>query len=671
MLKFLSKMERTRSLIIVGFAILMAVSLVVFYAPGRNSASRANTGTEVVATVGSDDITVADLSNVLAAQGADPSMLNKQFADLLLKQLIRRKVIAQEAKRLGLTASDAEVAAIIREYQKDSTGKVDVQRYLDRVGDVARYEEGVRESIISDKLRALVTAGVTVSEQEVQNDYQRRNTKFSVVYVPIVVDKLAAKINPTDQEQRDYYEQHKQDYRIPEAQKKIRYLFIDQNKVGEKIQIPDAELKAEYDKLTPEQKQGGHRVQQIILKVADPKLDATVKTKAEDLAKQARGDTGTMTEDKFAELAKGHSEDPATAKDGGFVAGVVKKNPNKPDDPYQRTFETEEGGISGPIKFGNAYYILRRGASVPKTFEDAKQELLVSLRNRKGYAAAAELAQRAADLLKETKDFQKVAQQIAPEANMSPADMVRETPYVAPGDDVPNIGSSQQFEDAIKPLENPNQFGERTPIKNGFALPMLVDKKEPNRIPDYEEIKDKVLKDLRNSRAKAQLEETARNLAGSAGSAGDLKGAAEKLGLEAKTQDTYAVSLPLGELEPDTAGQEAIYNLKEGEVTKTPIKVGNDWVVVGVTKRTEADLTQFAQQRDSLMQSALTQSRSQVFEDYITAAQRRMENEGRIKIYDDVIAKLGGGEDEEQPNATAPQQPVIPGRQQTITIPSK
>jgi len=555
MLKFLSKMERTRSLIIVGFAILMAVSLVVFYAPGRNSASRADTGTEVVATVGSDDITVADLTNMLAAQGADPSMLNKQFADLLLKQLIRQKVIAQEAKRLGLTASDAEVAAVIRDFNKDSSGKVDVQRYMERVGDVSRYENRVRDSIISDKLRTLITAGVSVSEQELQDEYQRRMTKFSLVYVPVVADKLAAKINPSDQELRDYYEQHKTDYRILEAQKKIRYLFIDQNKVGEKMQIPDADLKAEYDKLTPEQKQGGHRVQQIVLKVADPKLDETVKTKADDLAKQARGTSGTMSEQEFADLAKGHSEDPVTAKNGGWVEGVVKKNPSKPDDPYQRTFETpDEGGISGPIKYGNAYYILRRGPSVPKTFEDAKQELLVSLRNRKAYATAAALAQRAADRLKETKDFQKVAQELAPEANMTPADMIKETPYVAPGDDVPNIGSSQQFEEAIKPLENQGDIGDRTPIKNGFAIPMLVDKKDPNRIPDYEEIKDKVLKDLRNSRAKSQLEETARNLAGSVSSAADLKAAAEKFGLEAKTQDTYSISLPLGELETDRVG---------------------------------------------------------------------------------------------------------------------
>ena len=155
----------------------------------------------------------------------------------------------------------------------------------------------------------------------------------------------------------------------------------------------------------------------------------------------------------------------------------------------------------------------------------------------------------------------------------------------------------------------------------------------------------------------AYAHETARNLAGSTTSASDLKAAAEKLGLEAKTQDNFTTSMPLGEIEPSAAGGEAIYALKEGEVTKTPINAGDDWVVVGVTKRQEADLTQFAQQRDTLMQSALTQRRSQIFEDYISAAQNRMDGEGKIKIYDDVLAKFVGG-GEEEPTITNPQLPI-------------
>ena len=301
-----------------------------------------------------------------------------------------------------------------------------------------------------------------------------------------------------------------------------------------------------------------------------------------------------------------------------------------------------------------------------ETFEDAKLELQASLRNRKAYTIAATLAQRAADRVKETKDIQKVAQELAPEANMKPADMIRETPYIVPGDDVPNIGSNQKFEEAIKPLENPSDVGDRTQIKNGFAIPMLVDKKEPNRIPDFEEVKEKVGKAFRDERAKSQLEETARNLANSVNAAGDLKAAAEKLGLEVKTADDYKIGSPLGDLDLSGATGETLYALKEGEVTKTPIKSGNDWVVVGVTKRKE-DLSEFPKQHDMLMEGALSQRRNQVFQDYLLAAQSRMESEGRIKIYEDVLAKLEG--ENQEPTMTNPQRPV-PGRP-PIRIPTK
>src|SRR5207247_4363503 len=156
----------------------------------------------------------------------------------------------------------------------------------------------------------------------------------------------------------------------------------------------------------------------------------------------------------------------------------------KPDDTDQKVLDIKPGEVTDAIKYKNAYYILRRGEPVPKTIDDAKPELLVSLRNRRGYTVAQKIAQRAQDRLKETKDPQKVAQEFAAEANMAPADMVRETPFVKPGDDVPENGSSQQFEEAIAPLENPNDVGQRTGIKNGFAIPMLVEKKGP-RIPEF------------------------------------------------------------------------------------------------------------------------------------------------------------------------------------------
>lgn len=665
MLKSLGRMERSRNLIIIGFAVLMAVSLVIFYAPGRNSAALSATGAEVIARVGGDEITVAELNTAkenklrqIQSYGAQFNLQQLGYTDSrLLDEIIQGRVTAQEAARLGLGASDEEVASAIRREFRDQSGQfIGFDKYKERViaayGDIERFERGIRDDLASKKLFAFITAGVHVSDEEVQNDYQRQNVKLDLVYVPVTPDKLAAKIQPTDEEARAYFEQHKTDYRIFEAQKKIRYLFIDQAKMGEKLNVSDADLKTEYDNLKPENKEAGNRVQQIVLKVARADLDATVKAKADDLAAQARGTSGTMSEKDFGDLARGHSEDPATAKTGGMLPAFVKKDAAKAKDPLQRVFETEVGGISGPVKSGNAYYIFRRGDSVPKTFEQAKPELLVSLRNRRAYAAAAELASRAADRLKNDKDVQKIAKEFAAQANMNPADMVKETPYIAPGDEVPGIGNSQQFEQGIEALNSPQDVGDRVSIKGGFAIPLLVDKKDP-RLPEFDEVKDKVVAAVKQERAKTQVEETARNLAASAASASDLKAAAEKLGLEAKEEGAYKLGMQLGDASTSPGADEAIYALKEGELTKTPVKIGDNWYVIGATKRTEADLAEFNKNHDQLVESALTQRRNQVFSDYIAAAKTRMQSEGRIYVDEDLLAQL----DADQPEVTTPAMP--------------
>jgi peptidyl-prolyl cis-trans isomerase D len=235
--------------------------------------------------------------------------------------------------------------------------------------------------------------------------------------------------------------------------------------------------------------------------------------------------------------------------------------------------------------------------------------------------------------------------------------MVRETPFVKPGDDVPNIGSSQQFEQAIQPLNNAGDVGERTGIKNGFAIPMLVEKKDP-RVPEFDEVKDKVAQAVKQDKAKQQLEQTARQLASSAAKADELKGAAEKLGLESQTADAYKLGSPIGTAGTSPAADEAIYNLKAGESVKTPIKIGDNWVVVGATKRTDADLAEFAKQRESLMQGALSERRSQAFEDYIAAVQQRLDRDGKIKVNDEVLARLSA---DEEPIAAPPRRgPVFP-----------
>ncbi|MBA2526643.1 MAG: SurA N-terminal domain-containing protein, partial [Pyrinomonadaceae bacterium] len=644
-----------------GFAFMMAVSLIVFYGPGRSARSLDPTkNTEVIAKVAGDEITVADLArlreNYQQMLGGQISLAqlggNKRFLD----GLIRDRVIAQEAERLDLAASDAEVAERIRKQFTDASGQfVGLDKYKEsivaRYGDVETFERNVRDAIAQEKLKAFVTSSVSVSDDEVQENYKRETTTMSLSYALLTPEKLAEKTQVSDDELRNHYEQHKTDYRILEPQKKIRYIFINQEKAGAKLQVSDKELRDEFEQLPAENKQAGVKVQQILLKVARKDLDLQVEEKAKDLIKKARGSSGQSTKETFAELARGNSEDPVTAKNGGFLSRPVKKNPNKPDLLYDRAVDMEVGEISDiPIKHAGNWYILRRDDSVPQTFEEAKPTLVVSSRNRRAYTVAAKLAERAQARLKETKDPKKVAQELAAEANMSPAEMVRETPYIKPGDDVPEIGSNQQFEAAIAPLNNPNDVGERTGVKGGFAIPIFVEKKEP-RIPELEEIKDRLTQTLKHQRAKEQLEQKAKEILSAVKTVADIKAAGEKAGFEVGTEEDWKVGSVIGKAGTSSALEEVAYALKAGEITKTPTKVGENWVILGATKRVDADLAAFASRRPQMTQTLLTERQTQLWDDYVTKVQEEMKRAGRIKIYQNVLAAL----EEDEPSAAPPQ----------------
>jgi peptidyl-prolyl cis-trans isomerase D len=679
MLKFFSRLEKTRNLVIIFFALLVVVGMLIAGVYNRPSEAIANPfkSREVLAKVGSDEVTVADFSLL---KKKIESQFGGQFSlaqigmtnDRILDQAVNSRVALQEARRLGLTASDEEVRdAIARQFSDPASGAFDVQRYKDYVvrnyGGVTLFEQSVRDALAAEKLRAFVSAGAQVSEAEVKDAYMRENTEFDVTYVPVSAEELAKKVTPTDDELRQYFDAHKTDYRFLEPQKKVRYLFINQEKVGQKLQISDEDLRREYDSLKPENKMAGVRLQQIVLKVARPELDQEILSKATQIVARIRKEDLTASEEDFAEQARGNSEDPATAQNGGWLPNPVRKSPNSkpagtpgnPADLQQNTLEWKEGQVGDPMKTGNAYYIFRRGPAVPKSFEDAKQEILVSLRNRRSYAVAAQLAQRAQDRLKETKDVQKVAQELAADANMTPAEMVKETPFIRPGDDVPEIGSSPQFEDAVKPLEEAGAVGDRVGVKNGFAIPQLVEKRDP-RIPDLEEVKDKVAEDFKRSRASERMEQTARDIAAAAPNTDALKAAAEKAGLTASDEEAFRLGRPLGSVGADPALDAAVYSLKAGETTRTPIKVGDRWVVVGVKTRKDADPAEFDKQKSQLVETALSERRNQLFDEYLVAARRRLEEQGRIEIRSEALAQLEDSEPAAIPSRAPIQIPPPP-----------
>ena len=650
MLKFFNRLEKTRNFVLLVFGILMVLSLVLFYAPTRNNFNEnLSRSEETAAKVAGEKITVGELYR--QKEQYSQFAQGRSFpAKMLLNSLIGSRIVRVEAARLGLTASDAEVASSIRDQFKSSGTQFDQAKYEENVaaqfGSVAAYEENVRDEISARKLEAYITSGVTVSEEEVLNDFKKKNTKFDLTYVTINPADLAQTIKPSDEDLRQYFEQNKASYYISVPQKKIKYIFVNTAKIGEKLPIADADLRAEYDKLPPDKKKAGVLGQEIVLRVPKPEFESQVATKAADIETRLKKDGTNVSEETFATVAKGFSENPATAPNGGKLPGPVRENPNKADDPYQRLLKMIPGEVTEPILYQGRYFILRRGEDVPKSFEDAKKELEVSLRNRRAYGVAAELAGKIAEELKQNKDVQKTAADFAAQANMSTADMIRETGYVKPGDNIDKIGISQQFEEGIAGLENPQDVGDKTPVPDGFAIPMLADKKEP-RDAEFDEVKDQIVEVVKLDKARAQVEEIANQIASGAAGADALSALASAKGLKAQDQKSFILGSPLGQgpsASTSEALEDALYAMKPGDVTKTPIKLGDGYVVVGVKTREDASMDEFAKQRDQLFQTMLQQKRGTVFQDFLSATRRQYETDGKIVQYPDAIAKLDSNE---------------------------
>jgi peptidyl-prolyl cis-trans isomerase D len=668
MLKLFTRLERTRNFVLLIFAVVMVLSLVLFYAPTRGDLSaNLSASTETVATVGGESITVGEIAR--QKEMYSQMMQGRPFpAKSALNNSISGRIVRVEAERLGLTASDAELAALIRERNAPTDGTpFDQTRYEQGVtaqyGSVNFYEEMLRDEVSGRKLQAFITSGVSVSEEEIIEDFRRSNTKFDLSYVALTPADLAKAITPTDAELQDYFEKNKSSYYISVPQKKIRYVYVSTAKIGEKLPIAEADLRAEYDKLPPERKKSGVLGQEIVLRVSKPEFENQVSARAAELVTRLKEGGETVSQEKFAEIARGYSENAATAGNGGALPGPVRQASTPSDDPYQRLLGMAPGEITEPISYKGRFFILRRGEDVPKSFEDARKELEVSMRNRRAYEAAAALAERATQALKENKDAQATAQQFAAEANSTAAEMVRETAFVKPGDTVENIGISPQFEEGIAGLQNPGDVGEKIPVSGGFALPVLVETKGP-RDAEFAEVRSRLVEVVKLEQARARAEQIANQLA-AAGSAGALSGAASGQNLTALASKAFTLGSPLGEGPAATTNEaleNAIYALKEGEVTKTPVKIGENYYIVGVTKREDASMEEFAKQRTTLMEQALATKRNEVFSDYLAAARQRMEAAGDIRIYNDVLAKIDAADAAATP-AGLPQFPGMPPQQ--------
>lgn len=641
--------------------------MVVFYAPGGgkmplispDGRALAVSDEDMIAKVGKEEITareylsafenMMEMYDRFMSQGQGGKKMDLAQAKSLgldknvLQSLVRRKLVEMEVKRLNLEASDEEVKARIREQFTGADGKwIGYDKYsraIERSGQtVTQYEKTLREQIADEKLRSLVTSAIQISPEEVQEQFNKENTTFNLVYTVVDSSKLTDKVTATDEELKTFFEANKKDFRVEKTQRKVDYIYVSQEAVGKTLQVSDEELKKDYD---PEKFVSEVKVQQIMLKVLADKDRVEVQKKAGELIGRAKGSNGAAPED-FGALARGNSQDTATKdKDGDL--GFIKKDTLKTGSYLQRVFTMQVGEVSDPIPDGNNLYILKVTERKNKTFEEAKEALVASARNRLSYKKASDLADDAAKQLAEKKDVKVVAADIAQKQGLKPEETLKQTPLFASGDNVPDIGSNPSFEEAVNGLKAVGDVGVKTGIRGGFAVPRLAELKDPHD-PALEEVKDKVAEKYKKEKVKDVAAQQAKDLiAGANNSADALKAAIEKAGLKAETRDDFRDGQSLENFNDISKVIPVALKTKVGEIAKDPVFGNDKYLVFGVTKRTDPNTEKYNKESNGVKERLLEERRSMTYEAYIENVKKKMKAEGKITVKKETITKILDG----------------------------
>ena len=157
--------------------------------------------TDTVAKVGDETVTTQDIQQQLSQierNNQVPPQLRGFYAQQILQQLVFQREMEYEAKRLGIAVSDQERADRIRLYLPmafNNGSFVGMDQYTALVQQrfqltVPAFEELIRQGLLEEKFRKLVTDGISVGPAELQDGYRYKNEKVKLDYALIKPDDL-------------------------------------------------------------------------------------------------------------------------------------------------------------------------------------------------------------------------------------------------------------------------------------------------------------------------------------------------------------------------------------------------------------------------------------------------------------------------------------------------
>ena len=631
MIRFLQTDNRITKAVFIVIIAVVSVGMVLYLIPGLSNTGSSAPDTYAVVyphwysriLSSGDTITQTHVQQVtqneLSQRGpqyANNPMIAQFFAQQVGQELVQQAVLIQEARRLGIRATDDDVRQYLR---TGATGQVlypdgkfiGDQAYRQLVDDrlhesVDQFESQIKDDIAVRRLQALVTAGVTVSGQEVRDAYRQQNIKIKFDYAVISADDLGKTINPSDSDLEAFFKKNAARYAqaVPE-QRKITYFAFSDSQLPGAVPVPSQQQIQQYynDHLSDYQAQEQAKSRHILIAVAagaDAKTDAAAKAKAQMVQKQLQAGGS------WADLAKKYSDDPGS-KDQGGELGFAQRGKMVPE--FDNAIFTQKLGEVDIVKTSFGYHVVQveeRQTAHTQPLSEVQAAISATL-GREGQAQAEE----------------RYAQQLTSEAAKNGLEKTAAAHHlnVVTTDPVAHDGVIAALADSSQLLAKafaakPGDAPQAVPTGEGYAI-FQVAGIVPAHAPSFAEWKSNVLSDYRSEQLPELLNAKTKELADKAKSMNDLAKAAKAEGATVKTSDLVGENGQVPDFGAVAEVAPQLFDMNPGDFSG-PIDAGRTGVVVKLLDKQEPSSDEITKNFDQTRDALLAQKRNQAFSVFVS-----------------------------------------------------
>jgi peptidyl-prolyl cis-trans isomerase D len=617
MLDFLRK--RKRSWIITFLLGLIIVVFVAFYGGTKYQDSSVTD----IGTVNGETITQRELARRYQQElnryreifkgSLTPEMVKSlNLEAMIIDDLVNKKLALQEARRLGISITDDELAesiAKIPEFQIN--GRFNKERYLQLLGanrfSPAEFEDQQREQLTLQRLYGVILDSIWITDAQLKDYYRFTQEKINLEFIRLPLSDFTAAVKLTEEEIKNYYDRNQATLKEP-AKVQVEYLAYPFDRFAPTVKITDQEIEEYYKthRDTKFRKPKQAKVKYVSLRLAP---EATAKEKEAVAGRAAKIVADARRGRDFEAIIKEVSADSA-AGSGGDAGWVVQGQ--LPPHLEKAVFSLAKGQVSDPVEAPGVLQIVKvedLQEEKTQTLQEAKAEITKDLMMEKSKRTAAEAAERDREKLLSGVEFSKLAAENGTSVNV--------TRWFATGEVLPEIGQNEDFYKSAFALER----NAVSPVVQGPASYFLLRLKErrESAVPPLNEVRSKIEERIKANKAQELLTQKADSLLEQLRKERSLAKVAEQNSL--KLDETGLVARTAGQLPkigelPELTGR-GIPLSQQNPIPDKVYKHQDAAFIVAFKASQPADMTRFEQEKDTVKRQALAEAQQRTMKRFI------------------------------------------------------